>query len=280
MLTQRIVRRDRDVAARRGLVLGAAAGVALVVAILALGRWLPSLSLFAIDDIEVRVVPRARHLTRAGVAARSGVRAGDSLLALDLREVAGRLEADPWADAVVVRRELPSRLVLTVMERQPAAIVQLDRLYFADAAGRVFKPVDRGEAVDLPVVTGLGTADLASDPAAFASRLVTGLALLEQASRRLPAPVSEVHNDPVRGFVLRTAGDRGSADKGIELVVGEGPFGPKLDRAVRVLEHLAAAGRVAASIDLTYEHRAVARTRDAAAEQEPGGVRPSKGRHL
>jgi cell division septal protein FtsQ len=261
---QRVVRRDHDVSGRRGLLLGVAAGALLVAAILALGRWLPRLPLFAVDVVEARLSGRERYLTRRTVLEAAAVRRGTPLLAVDLREVAERVRALPWVDGVVVRRELPSRLVVEVTERSAAALVQLDRLYFADAGGRVFKPVEPGEAADLPVITGLAPAELADDPGRSAARLAAGLALLELAAARLPVTISELHVDALRGFVLRTNAP------GTEIVVGEGPFATKLDRAALVLAHLTAAGEDAESVDVTLEHRAIARRRPAAA--------PAKGR--
>jgi cell division protein FtsQ len=282
MLGQRVVRRDHDASGRRGLLLGVAAGALLVAAILALGRWLPRLPIFAVDAVEARLSGRERHLTRQTVLEAAAVGRGTSLLAVDLREVAERVRALPWVDGVVVRRELPSRLVVEVTERSPAALVQLERLYFADAGGRVFKPVERGEAADLPVITGLAPAEVADDPGGAAARLAAGLALLELAAARLPVPISELHVDASRGFVLRTNAP------GTEIVVGEGPFATKLDRAARVLAHLAAAGEEVESVDVTLEHRAVARRRPAAAAARgraggrsmPHTKQPTGGRQL
>lgn len=260
MLTQRVVRRDRARAARRGLVLGGLAGLGAVALAAAAACWLPGLDLFRLREVEIRLEPGARRVSRLEVLDLARVPAGGSLLALGLDEVAARVGEHPWAGEVVVRRQLPGRLVIEVAEHRPAAIVQLDRLYYADTAGRIFKPVEPGEPTDLAVVTGLGAAAVAADPARAASRLVQAMVLLDLAGRRLPVPVSEVHLDEVRGFVVRTAAP------GLAIAVGQGPFGPRLDRAVRVLAYLAAAGVRVEAIDVTYEHRAVARKRPEASQ--------------
>ncbi len=255
LMGQRAVRKARTARARRGLVLGAAAGLVAVIVAVGTARWLSTLPAFAIEEIEVRFAGPVRHLTREVVLGLARVSPGTPLLALDLGVVAQRVNAHPWVARVVARRELPSRLVLEVVERRAALVVQLDRLYFADASGRIMKPVEHGEETDLPVVTGLDAASIAADPASSAVRLVEALGLLELAGARLPVRVSELHVDRVRGFVLRTAAP------GVTVVVGDGPFGPKLERAVRVLAYLAASGEAAERIDLTFAHRAVVKTR-------------------
>ncbi|HEY8369471.1 MAG TPA: FtsQ-type POTRA domain-containing protein [Thermodesulfobacteriota bacterium] len=273
LMTQRAVRRARRSTVRRGLALGAAAGLAAVIVAVGTARWLSTLPAFAIEEVDVRFTRPARHLTRQAVLELARVTPGASLLALDLGLVAERVEAHPWVGRVVARRELPSRLVLEVTERRAALLVQLDRLYFADASGRLIKPVEHGEETDLPVVTGLSAQAVATDPSGTAARLVEALGVLDLADARLPIRVSELHVDPVRGFVLRTAAERTSAGGRLTIVLGDGPFGPKLERAVRVLAYLAAAGEAAERIDLTLGHRAVVKTRSEGRTMARSGAR-------
>jgi hypothetical protein len=54
---------------------------------------------------------------------------------------------------------------------------------------------------------------------------------------------------------------RAPADEGLTLVVGEAPFGPKVDRLERILDYLAATGEAAERVDLTLGSRAVVRLR-------------------
>lgn len=265
-MSQRAVRKSRASTARRGLLLGAAAGLVAVVVSVGTARWLSSLPAFAVTGVEVRFTAPARHLTRQAILDLTRVRAGEPLLALDLGTVAHRVKENPWVSEVVARRELPSRLVLEVTERRAALLVQLDRLYFADPAGRLIKPMGEGEGTDLPVVTGLDVGTFSAEPASTAARLVEAEGLLDLAAARLPVRVSELHVDGERGFVLRTAAP------GVTIVVGEGPFADKLDRAVRVLAYLAASGQTAERIDLTYEHRAVVKTRSGATETMQSGA--------
>ncbi len=288
LAAQRVIRRERQRLVRRRLAAGGLAGLALVGAVAALDVWLPRADLFPLAAVDVRVAPPGHHVSREAVLALARVRTGTPLLALDLDAIAERVGRHPWVAAVAVRRELPARLVIEVEERQPAAVVRLDRLYFADRAGRLFKPVERGEEADLPVVTGLTVERLADDPGGVAARLVEGLALVEAVSAKVGLAVSELHLDPVDGFVLRTGarpggavegGGAAAAAPGLTVIVGEGQFGPKLDRLGRVLAHLAESGVEAESIDLTLGSRAVVRPRvpppGVAGPSAAGGLRPA-----
>jgi hypothetical protein len=88
---------------------------------------------------QLRVDP-TEHLTRDQVVGLTGVSTGDRLLTLDTDAVAARLAAHPWIASARVRRELPSTLVINVVERRAAAVVLMGGPYLVDEAGHAFKP--------------------------------------------------------------------------------------------------------------------------------------------
>jgi cell division protein FtsQ len=73
---------------------------------------------------------------------------------LDLKEIALRVEALPWVRSCEVRRVLPDKLSLRVIERQPVALIRMDTLYYVDEDGTPFKEPAPGEPLDFPIVTG------------------------------------------------------------------------------------------------------------------------------
>ncbi len=76
------------------------------------------------------------------------------MLDLRLKEISRRVEALPWVRTCVVRRVLPDKLSLEVVERNPIALIRLDTLYYVDEDGTPFKQPAPGEALDYPIVTG------------------------------------------------------------------------------------------------------------------------------
>jgi cell division protein FtsQ len=76
------------------------------------------------------------------------------MLDLRLREISQRVEALPWVRSCMVRRVLPDKLSLQVIERNPVALIRLDKLYYVDEDGTPFKEPAPGEALDYPIVTG------------------------------------------------------------------------------------------------------------------------------
>ena len=162
---------------------------------------------FAIETIEVS---GATTLGPDGIRARIPVAIGDNLFRADTGAIETALEREPWIADATVRRELPRTLVIDVEERTAAALVDLDGLYLADAEGHVFKRarLDAGEGEGLPVITGLGRAAYAADPAGAAERIRLGLATLAAWAEDTGRPaVGEVRVDGRHGTTLYTFGD-------------------------------------------------------------------------
>jgi cell division protein FtsQ len=92
-----------------------AGAIALTLLAVGLGGWaVVNSPLFETRRIDVR---GHHNLTANEIVDAAGVRTGDNLLRLSLDHVAGRVERLPWvADALAVR-DLPSTLVLRVVER-------------------------------------------------------------------------------------------------------------------------------------------------------------------
>lgn len=113
---------------------------------------------------------------------------GRQILWLSLDEIERRLEDHPWIAGAEVRKELPDRLVVEIVERRPAALLRRgDGLLFVDRRGEVIAPFD----------PALGLADLVllSAPAARPRELAAALDAIDTIGRlepRLAAELSEV----------------------------------------------------------------------------------------
>jgi cell division protein FtsQ len=137
---------------------------------------------------------------------------------------------------VHVRRELPSTVVLDVVEREAACAVALDAIYLADSDGSVFKRATPDEAAVTPVVTGIAREDYLAQPAEARALIRQGLQALAawRATLERP-PVGEVHVDRIAGVTLYT--DRGV---GVRLGIVDGTLPERLRRFDAVAEALQA----------------------------------------
>jgi cell division protein FtsQ len=130
-------------------------------------RWATTSAAFALEHA---VVTGASRATEAELLRLGGVTTGANLLALDVDGVERAIAAHPWVKQVRVRRALPGRLDVEVVEHQPVALLSLGELYLVDQDGEPFKRVTVSDGLDLPLISGLERERFLSDarPAALA----------------------------------------------------------------------------------------------------------------
>lgn len=137
---------------RRLVVLVAVAALALSAAVV--------LKSPILDVDEISVVG-LRATEEAAVVDAVGIGVGSPLLLADLERAEDAVESLPWVEEASVRRSLPGRLEIDVVERTPAAIITAGSTsVLVDAAGQVLTQPEPGSAapIDLadyvPVLVG------------------------------------------------------------------------------------------------------------------------------
>jgi len=155
-------RRVRAQRGRRGPASRALPAVQLVaIALVAgIGLFLAVSGILTSDSLRVeRVEVRGNHFLSEGeVRELLGPAVGVNILRVDIAAITARLKASPWVADATVARALPNGLQITVHERIPLALAEVDRLYLMDAEGDlidIYGP--RTGAFDLPIVRGLGS---------------------------------------------------------------------------------------------------------------------------
>lgn len=135
---------------------------------------------FALDTIAVYGVER---LTDEEVIACAKIEVGENSFSVSLDEVEARLRQNPWVAEVDVKRVLPARLEITVVENEPCFWVMQDNvLHYADKSGEIIDTVSAGRLVSLPTLHVEEGADR------YRSLLPTLLSDIEEG--RLPLPGS------------------------------------------------------------------------------------------
>lgn len=255
---------------RRALLV-AAVGVTLAASAWA-GRWYVTHARhFALRT--VRVSPTV-HVTAEALIARANVPLGVNLFAVSRDAVARAVSQEPWVARVHVRRELPSTLMIDVVEREPACVVAFGALYLADAAGNVFKRATPDEAAGLPVVTGIAREDYVAQPEQAREELAEALrALAGWRARTDRAALGELHVDRIGGVTVYT--ERGV---GVRLGVIDDTLPARLARYDAVAAALADGGEAARLVYVDNRARpdrvtvrvSARRAERAAPSEEPG----------
>jgi cell division protein FtsQ len=158
---------------------------------------------------------------------------GKNILSLNLRQVARRIKQERWIDHVVVKRVLPDRIEIDLLERQAVALVNLDSIYLVDEKGIIFRDVRDGEYFDLPVFTGLSRGYLQKDLKKSSQLIKQAIALLFLVDEKIGLSrdkVSEIHIDPDIGFSLF------DVENATQIKLGFNDFQEKLERYKRIRE--------------------------------------------
>ena len=107
---------------------------------------------FAVEQVEVRGASPSLAAPVRGVL---GEARGESLLALDLGSLEGRVLDLPEVASAQWDRAFPNRLVVTVEPESPAAVLRRGSdAWLLSERGRVLRPLGRGEVPGLPRIWG------------------------------------------------------------------------------------------------------------------------------
>ena len=148
------------------------------------------------------------RLSRATILEQSGLKLNQNILSVNLETLRSKLMVHPWIAAAEIKRELPDTINIRVKERVPVAVVDLNRPYYLDEEGEIFKAVEPSDDVNVPLVTGLSFSDLdLEDP--WRSRLVRALmeALRFSRAHQQLTPcqhLRRIHVDREMGLTLYT----------------------------------------------------------------------------
>lgn len=208
---------------------------------------------FAVTEIVVSPTHRVRE---GALLQWMGLRPGMSIWSLEPRALERRLEEHPWIRRARVRRDFPRRLTVEVAEREAAAVLLIDELYYVDRSGAVFARVGTDESLDLPFVTGIEAAVVNGERPYPRHAVRQALRLVQlMTTSGLPFRVSEVHIERDQGITVFPV------EPHVALDFGWGRFPEKLARLGEVLGGFAGRESQLREIDLTYESQVVIRLR-------------------
>lgn len=210
--------------------------LAAIAGLVVLGRWTHTYATtsphFAVGAAQVTGNQRvaAEELQQL-----SGLTPGTNIFAVSPDEAARRVGQHPWIASAAVRRRLPDRITIEVAEREAVALLRVGGLYLVDAEGTVFKRLEPGDPVDLPVITGVDVDRYREDRSGSRTDLLEALELLrlfEESGLSARAALSEIHLEPDGELSLYTL------DEATHIRLGRPPFRRKLQRLARLFREL------------------------------------------
>lgn len=233
-------------------VLSAVAALLLISAVL-YGSYqaITSVTMFSLKTIDVS---DTKHLTREEILGLAGLEPGKDLIHMNLKRMGEHILQNPWVETVRINRYFPDTVAISIVEREPVAIVNMGFIYYLDKKGTVFKVLNQGDKLDFPVITGFSEEEINSDPKGTKEALEATcnlLKILRDKGAFILADVSEIHYDKGYGFTLFTASGA------LPVKVGAGDFNAKVERFARIYKELMAQLPTIHYIDLDYNDKII-----------------------
>ena len=205
--------------------------------------------LFALEGIEIRDNDR---IPAQEIVDRAAIPSGANILRLTCKEICDRVEAHPWVAHASVTKMLPHRLIITVKERTPSALLAASDLYYVDAEGVVFHKLVPGEPRDFPVLTGFREADVPVGTRKASRPVATAMGLLRIIEHYPDLNnISEINYDPQRGWTVYPL------KSPVPVYLGVGDMEQKIVHLSRIFRDLLAQNPVPDLVDLSFPCQAI-----------------------
>lgn len=232
------------------LIMGAVLGLSAALA-RAYGALLDA-PVLTVDTVDIR---GANKLERKVILDALGVPKGISMLKLRMGVLAARVEKLPWVRSARMDLEPSGRLIVTIDERKPKAVIMGVRPLLMDEDGVLFLEVKPEAHTELPYVTKVGDkkpvlGDRLPEP--FLHAFQELLEAVEGSPGLGLRFVSEILWDPLEGMTIF------ANPKGTRIHLGVGDFTKKIKRLRSVLQAVERRTglEVLEAVDLSYPDRA------------------------
>lgn len=214
------------------------------ISFLSLYHYLLSSPYMRLEEVKIEGVPEE---IRDELIKRCGLDSDLSLLGLNLNELKQEMEEHPWVRSVRLERRFPNSLIVQAEREHPLAVVVMDKLYYINRWGDLFKEVQQSEGLDFPLITGIEREGSKRREQLKRALYVLGALESEKEPWSLNQ-LSEVHMD--KGEIVSLYYNY----VGAEIKLMWDNLGGKMDKLRRVVRHLSQTGRIAqvSNIDLTY----------------------------
>ena len=149
------------------------------------------------------------------------------ILDVNLDDVALSVNLHPWVAQTSIRRKLPETITIEVTEHEPAMLLAHGVVYVANVDGKLFKPLETDDALDLPVLMGLSAPEKHDVETREENVRITqeaiGLAVDMAAHSAALGQLQEIHYHPNLGWSMVTSG-AWEADEAMTIHLGREPL--------------------------------------------------------
>jgi cell division protein FtsQ len=193
------------------------------------------------------VIQGNRHLSKADLKSLMRIKGGENLLFLSCERLYERLHSSPWIKDARLRKELPRKLVVRIVESEPQALVRRpDGFAIVDADGIELEGISGAQELFLPVINGYGR----ENTPVFQEALKLSGAINRTGIQRQAREIEIV------GLSGGTK-DLSMHIDGLEVKVGEGGYEEKLNRLYELVQEIRSRPFEVDYVDLRFANRVI-----------------------
>lgn len=247
----RIIRSVSSLSFKIGLLFSAIVGISVL--FLYLYQYIISSPYIKLEQV---IVTGAEQGIKQELIEISKLDSDQSLLTINLKAIKAKMERHPWVRSVDLEKRFPHTLIVKVEKEIPCAVVALDRMFYMNRWGKLFKELDRTDYMDYPIVTGIVNEEKMDYSLRFAARI---LDLFKTSSGAWSLnELAEIHFNNKDNVSLY------SMSVPAVIKIGSNELALKGDLLKKTIKHLTKTGRIhmVKTIDLEYGNDAVISYRD------------------
>ena len=197
-----------------------------------------------LEHVEIRGVDES---IRNDLLQLCGLTSEQGLLSFKLEVLKNEMEKHPWIRTATVERRFPNTLIVEVEKEEPALLVLMDKFYYMNRHGELFKPLSPNDEIDFPILTGLYAKD--PDRKSKLHQITEVLSVLKQEEDRWSIRnLSEIHLDE-HGEIYLYFNHMQAAIR----IPGQNVAG-KMDALKQVAKHLRESGKIHLVTQIDLDH--------------------------
>ncbi len=235
---------------------GLATGTGLVAWFVVMGVKYSGPALQTLLEIKTITVEGGHHIDKQKVLELAKVKLGTGLHHIVTRVIKEQVESHPWVKEAEVTRVPFHELRISLVERQPAAVIRADSQNFlTDAEGYVLTRLGQIDDDALPLVTGIDSKGLLEGTESVRHVIASGIELAKLVRQTFEGRLQVNAENPSNLVALV---------QGVRFQFGEEGVGEQWERFRRVKPTLKTLnfdghGHGANEVDLRYENRIIVR---------------------
>ncbi len=206
---------------------------------------------FFVEDIAISGLVK---LTEEEILSLPGVEFGKNTFQLNLENLSKSIIDNPWVASVMVRRELPKRLIIEITERKPfAKVLNQGIIFLIDDEGFIIAKIENHEYENLPIIGGMSIKNPDVEGPVYPKIFLTGLNLLKftKETHLFDAPMAGLRIDSRNEMTLITQGRK------MEVRVSTINLVAQLSKLEAIFDYAKMESKTIKSIDLCFKKKAI-----------------------